>query len=114
MNVALLILHILILHTPPGGWLITMGCLIISFAVAIGGLMRSRLVKMVFASASIFLAIVGTWWVYANFAASTVDLTPLFRYDPAWSLTRVSLTALVVALLIGVFGNLISLTVKDE
>ena len=114
LNIALLILHVIILQTPPMGWLITLGCVMISFAIAISSLFRTRLVKMFFSSASIFIAISGTWWVHINYATSNLELTPIFKYDPAWSLAQISLTALGVALMIGVFGHLVNLAAKEE
>ncbi|MCK6538600.1 MAG: protein kinase, partial [Anaerolineales bacterium] len=114
MNIALLVFHILFLSTPPRGFSITAGCALIALTFALGGLSRSRLVKMFVSSAAVFAAIIGTWWLHVNFAASTLDLTPLFRYDYAWSMTQVSLTALIVSLPIGVLGNLINLTARNE
>jgi hypothetical protein len=69
---------------------------------------------MIIASISTFMAIVGTWWLHTQYAAALVDLTPVFRYDYAWSLTQVALTALCVAFPIGVFGNLVDLSIVDE
>lgn len=114
MNIALLVFHILFLNTPPRGYSITAGCALIALAFALGGLSRSRLVKMFVSSAAVFAAIIGTWWLHVNFAASTLDLTPLFRYDYAWSMTQVSLTALIVSLPIGVLGNLNNLAARNE
>lgn len=114
MNIALLVFHILFLNTPPRGFSITAGCVLIALAFALGGLSRSRLVKMFVSSAAIFAAIIGTWWLHINFAASTLDLTPLFRYDYAWSMTQVSLTALIVSLPISILGNLINLAARND
>jgi len=114
MNIALLIFHVLFLNTPPMGWLITLGCVVISFSFAIGSLLRSRLVKVFISSAAIFLAITGTWWIHTNYAASTLELTPIFRYDLTWPLTRVALTALAASAMIGIFSNLINLDIKDQ
>ena len=114
MNMALLTLHVLILHTPPMGWLIPLGCMIISLAVSVGSLLGSKLAQISLSSASIFIAIMGTWWAHINYAASNLELTPLFKYNPAWPLAQISSTALIVALLVGVFGSLVTLTVQDE
>jgi ABC-type transport system involved in cytochrome c biogenesis permease subunit len=86
----------------------------ISFAIAIGSLFRARLVKMFFSSVSIFITIIGTWWVHINYATTNLELTPIFKYDPAWSLAQVSFTALGVALLIGILGHLVNLAAMDE
>jgi serine/threonine protein kinase len=114
MNVALFINYVLFLTTSPQGLLITAGCMMIAFTLSISGLIRSRLIKMALSVISILVAILGTWWIHINFAASQVELTPMFRYDYAWSLTQVSLTALGVAFFMGILGNLISFSIVDE
>jgi hypothetical protein len=114
MNIAFLVFYVIILHTPPMGWLITLGCILISFAFAISGLLRSRVIRMILSSASIFIAIIGTWLIHVNSASSQVELTPIFKYSYAWPLSQVSLIALGIAVLIGIFGNLINLSVADE
>ena len=114
LNVALLIYHVLFLNTPPSGLLITAACMLIAVTFTIGGLFRSRLLRMFLSSASVFVAIIGTWWIHVNYAASLVDLTPVFRYDYAWTLTQVSITAFVVAASIGIFGNFVNLAVAEE
>jgi serine/threonine protein kinase len=114
MNIALFIFHVLFLSTSPRGFLITLGCMMIALTFALGGLIRSRLIKMLLSSVSILMAIVGTWLIHVNLAASPVELTPLFRYDYTWPLTQMLLTAIAVAFSIGILGNLISLSVKDE
>ncbi|MDQ3004266.1 MAG: serine/threonine protein kinase [Chloroflexota bacterium] len=114
MNIALIIFHMLFLSTPPRSVLITLGCMMIALTFAVGGLIRSRLIKMFFSSISILMAIMGTWLIHVNLAASPVELTPMFRYDSSWSLTQVLFTALGVAFLIGIFGNLINLSIRNE
>ncbi|HEU0296978.1 MAG TPA: serine/threonine-protein kinase [Anaerolineales bacterium] len=114
INIALLIFHVLFLNTPPRGLLITAACMLIALTFAVGSLFRSRLLRMVLSSVSVFGAILGTWWIHVNFAASLVDLTPVFRYDYAWTLAQVALTALGVALSIGILGNLVSLSIVEE
>jgi len=114
MNVALFIFHVLFLDTPPAGFLITAGCLFIALTFSVSGLIGPRLVKIILSSGSILLAIAGTWLIHLNFAASPVDLTPIFKYEYAWPLTQVLFTASCVALLMGTFGNLINLAIVDE
>jgi len=114
MNIAWLIFHVLFLNTPPHGLLITAACAFMAFTFAVGEVFRSRLLRMVLGTVSIFTAILGTWWLHTSFAASPLDLTPVFRYDYSWTMTHVSLTALGVALLIGIFGNLVNLSVVEE
>jgi hypothetical protein len=114
LNVALLIMHTFFLSSPPRGFLITIGCAVIALSFALGGLIRWRLLKMVLSSASVFLAILGTWLIHVNLTTSPVELTPLFKYDYTWQLPQIVLIALVVALSIGIFGNLVDLSIKDE
>ena len=114
MNIALFIFHVLYLDTFPQGFLITLGCIIIAFTFAVGGLIHSRLIKMFFSSVSILMAIMGTWLIHINLTASPVELTPMFRYDYLWPLTQVLFTALGVAFLIGIFGNLVNLSIRNE
>jgi hypothetical protein len=68
---------------------------------------------MFLASLSVFVAIIGTWWLHTQYAASLSDLTPVLLYDYAWTLTQVAFTALGIALPIGIFGNLINLSIVD-
>ena len=113
-NLAILLFHVLFLKTPPRGSLITLGCILIGFTFAICGLIRSRPVKILLSSVAVFLAIIGTWLIHLNLAASLLDLTPLFRYDRNWTLLQVALVAWGVSLCIGVFGNLIRLSIRSE
>jgi serine/threonine protein kinase len=114
MNVALFMFHVLFLGTPPSGLLITMGCLLIAFSYALGGLSRRWWIKMILSITAIFTSIVGTWWLHTTLAASPLDLTPFFRYDYSWPLGTVSAIALVVALSMGIFGNIVRLSLDDE
>ncbi len=114
LMIAFFVFHILFLDTTPRGYLIIAGCAMISLAYSISGLIRSRLIKMFISIISILAAILGTWLIHVNFAASQIEWTPLFKYDYAWSLTQVSLTALGVALAVGIFGNLVNLSIRDE
>ena len=114
LNIALLIFNVLFLNTPPSGFLITAACAFIALTFAVGSLFRSRLFRMVLSSASVFAAITGTWWIHIRYSASPLDLTPVFRYDYTWTLPHVSLIGLGVALLIGIFGNLVNLSLVNE
>lgn len=114
LNTALLIFHLLFLSTPLRGPLVTAACGLISITFALSGLLPWRLPRMALSSIAVFAGIVGTWWIHTQYAASLMDLTPVFRYAYAWSLTRVSLTALGVALPIGILGNLVNLTLAEE
>lgn len=114
LNIALLIFHVLFLNTPPHGLLLTLASGLIALTFAIGGLFRSRPLRMVLSIVSVFAAILGTWWIHAKFADSLMDLTPVFPYDDAWTLAQVAFTALCVALPIGVLGNLVNLSIVED
>ena len=114
LNIALLVFHVLFLNTPPHGILITAACGLIALTFALASLFRSRLLKMLLSTISVFVAILGTWWIHASFATSLADLTPVFRYDYAWALSQVAYTALIVALPIGLLGNLVNLSIMEE
>ncbi|HSM72577.1 MAG TPA: serine/threonine-protein kinase [Anaerolineales bacterium] len=114
MNIALLVFYWLFIETPPMGFLVTAGCILIALTFSIGGLLKLRILKMMLATASIFTAILGTWLIHVNSAASSVDLTPVFRYDYSWSLTQISSVALGAAVSMGLLGNLIDLSSLDE
>jgi hypothetical protein len=113
MNIALFIFHVLFINTLPNGFLITLGCILIAFAYALGGLVRFRLVSMFLSTSAIVLAITGTWWVHVTMASSITELTPLFQYDYTWILPQILSTSVIVALWTGIFGNLMRLDVKE-
>jgi serine/threonine protein kinase len=113
MSIALFIFHVLFIDTPPNGFLITLGCVLIAFAYAVGGLIRFRAVSMFLSTSAIVLAITGTWWLHANMAASIIELTPLFQYEYYWSLLQVLFASIIAALWMGIFGNLVWLGIKE-
>lgn len=113
ISAAIYLFHVLFLNTMPSGLLIPLGCFIIACSYSLGGLIPWRALKMMLSVAAVFLAILGTWWVHVMFSASVTDLTPLFHYDAQWSFTQVALTALCVALGMGVFANLARLDLRD-
>jgi hypothetical protein len=112
MNIALVVFHVLFINTPPNGFLITLGCLLIAFAYALSGLIRFRWAGMILSVSAIFLAITATWWLHLTMAVSITDLTPLFQYDYSWPLSQILLTSIIVALWMGIFGNLVRLNPK--
>ena len=114
MNIALFIFHVLFLNTPPSGVLITLGCTLIALTFAVSGLVSARPLKMLLCSLSLLIAILGTWLIHISLATSSVEWTPLFKYAYEWSLSQVSSAALGVALLMGIFGNMIDLSIRDE
>jgi serine/threonine protein kinase len=114
MNMGLFVFHTLFVNTPPRGFLITTACVLIAMAFALGGLIHRRWAGMILSSASILMTIIGTWWIHTTFAASPLDLTPVFRYDYAWSLGQVAFVAFCVSLPIGIFGNLVDLSIVED
>ncbi|MEW6287285.1 MAG: serine/threonine-protein kinase [Chloroflexota bacterium] len=114
MNLALLVFHILFVRTPPQGFLITASSLLIALAFAAGGLTRSYLFRVFLTSLTIWGTILAAWLLHTRYASSPEQLTPLFRYDYAWSLTQVALTALGVSLPMGILGNVVNLTLQKQ
>jgi len=114
MNIALLVFHVLYLNTPPNGYLISAACLLMAGTFTISGLFQARLLKMILTSLSIFIGIVGTWWLHVMYTNSTIEMTPVFQYEYFWTMPQVALTAISVALSIGIFGNLATLSVAEE
>ncbi|GAB4462331.1 MAG: hypothetical protein Kow0070_21230 [Anaerolineales bacterium] len=114
MNLALFVFHTLFLRTPPQGFLVTGGCLIIALAFAVASLVRSYPLRALLTSLVVFGVILAGWWIHIRFASAPEQLTPPFRYDYAWSLTQVAMTALAVSLPIGILGNLVDLTLKAQ
>jgi serine/threonine protein kinase len=114
MNIALLVFHVIFINTPPTGFLITAGCILIALSYALGGLTRRRLLKILLSVSAVFAAIVGTWQIHKILANSLTNMTPLFHYDNGWPMTQVALTALAVALMLGIFGNLVRLDLPEE
>ncbi|HET7145157.1 MAG TPA: serine/threonine-protein kinase [Anaerolineales bacterium] len=113
MNIAMFIFHVLFINTPPSGFLITIGCTLIAFAYALGGLIRFRPAGMILSISAIVLAITGTWWMHVSMTSDITKLTPLFRYDYNWSLSQILFTSILVAAWMGIFGNLMQLTGEE-
>jgi serine/threonine protein kinase len=113
MNIAVFVFHVLFINTPPSGFLITLGCLLISFAFAWGGLIRFRWGAMVLSFSAVVLAICGTWWVHVSMAAAITDWTPMFQYDYSWTPLQILFTSAIVAAWISILGNLLRLTAKE-
>jgi len=113
MNIAMIIFHLLFIITPPSGFLITLGCTLIAFAYALGGLIRFRPAGMILSISAIVLAITGTWWMHVSMTSDITKLTPLFRYDYNWSLSQILFTSILVAAWMGIFGNLMQLTGEE-
>jgi hypothetical protein len=114
MNIAMLAFHVLF-RTAPQGMSITVACLLIALVFAAGSFARSYLLRVLLSSAVILAVTLVTWWIHIGFAASSAELTPIFRFDPAsWTWTQVTLIALGTALPIGIFGNLVRLSLHEE
>jgi hypothetical protein len=114
MNISLFLFHVLFLNTPPRGFLITAGSAFIALTIAAGSLLGSRLIKTGLSVTAILATVTGTWLIHVGFSPTSVDLTPMFRYDYAWPLPQVFLTALTTAFLMGTLSHLVSLSIKNE
>lgn len=114
MNLALFLFHTLFLDTPPEGLLLTAGSGLIALTFSVNGLLGSRVVKTGLAIAVIFAAIAGTWMIHSNFSASPVELTPMFRYDTSWSLARILWAAFGAAVVMGILGQIVELSIEND
>ena len=114
INISLFLFHVLFLNTPPRGFLITGGCMLIAFAFAVSSLLGPGLVKMSLCVIAIFVAITATWLIHINAAPSPLDLTPIFIYDEAWPLTQVFFTAFAASFFMGTLSQLVNLSIKQE
>ena len=114
INLALLVFHVLFLNTPPKGLLITGGSMLIALAFVLGGMSHSYVFKVLVVVVSVVVAITGTWWMHVSNASSSLDLTPIFRYQYGWTLAQVAFYALAVALPIGILGNMLNLAIVEE
>jgi hypothetical protein len=114
INLSLFIFHVFFLNTPPQGFLITAGSMLIALSFAVSGLMSSRLVRMGLSITSILAVIAGSWMIHSNFSTSPVDLTPMFRYDYAWPPTQILFTAFSAAFFIGTLGQLVNLSIPAD
>ncbi len=92
-------------ETSPQGILIAVGCLLIALGYALSGLVRPRLVRVLITALAVLLALAGTWWGYA-----AIHMTPLFFFEPTWSVGRILSTMLCMAIPMAIFGNLGKLT----
>jgi len=113
MNAALFVYHVLFLNTPPSGVLITLGCILIAFAYSLGGLFRARWAGMFLSTVAIILAINATWWIHVSLASQITEWTPIFLYDYTWSAMQIFFTSMLVALWMGIFGNLTLLSTAE-
>jgi serine/threonine protein kinase len=113
-SAAIFLFDVLYVHTIPSGFLIPAGCFLIAVSFSLGPLIPWRIAKMALSSLALFAAIAGTSWIHRTFATFITELTPLFQFEDQWSFTQVSLTALLIALSIGVPGNLIRLDIHEE
>jgi len=114
MNIAALVLHVIFLNTPPQGFLIMLACSLIACSYAIGSLFRKRWFAMLLSTIITFTGIVGSWWLHLLLSTSVTGWTPLFRYEYDWSVMQISFSALIVAVSMGVAGNLVSLSFSQD
>jgi serine/threonine protein kinase len=114
MNLALLVFHVLFINTPPRGFLVTLGCILIACSYAVSGLFRRRWIGMLLSTTAIFISIIASWWVHGFLTGQLAEWTPLFHYEYNWSMMQVSFTALIVAACMGTLGNLVSLVSSEN
>jgi len=114
LNIALFTYAVLMTDTVPQGLLISAGCLIISLAYAIGGLMRNRPLRMILSAVAVMAALAGSWWGHLLLARSGITMTPIFFYEYQWTLMQTIGTMLVVAIPMAILGNFGKLSPESE
>jgi serine/threonine protein kinase len=114
LNLTVLVYDLLYLYRTPTGPLTSLACIGIALGFSLGGLIRSRLWRMLVSSLAFFAALAGSWWTHVLFAPSATDLTPLFSYEYSWPVAQVLAMMLVIVLLTGVLGNLVDLSYREN
>jgi serine/threonine protein kinase len=109
LNMALFTYDILFLKAIPSGWITPLGCFLIAFGFATGGLFRARLPKMLVSAAAILIALMASW---LGHLASASTISPIFYYDYGWAFAQVLGVNLLISLCMAVFGNLVNLSVN--
>jgi serine/threonine protein kinase len=113
-SAALFLFHVVFVNTTPSGFLIPAGCFLIACSYSLGHLIPWRAAKMLISSMAVFVAIAGSSWIHRTFATFITELTPLFQFEAQWSFAQISLTALLIALSIGVPGHLVRMDVRED
>jgi hypothetical protein len=109
LDLAIDAFHVVILNTPPQGFLIAAGSLVISLGFTLGGLTRLRLGRILISLVACFSALAGTWMVHLLLASTSTMLTPIFVFDDSTPVLQVMLWCLLAAVPITLIGNWISL-----
>jgi serine/threonine protein kinase len=114
LNMAILTYDLLFLKALPSGLLAPLGCLLIAFGYAAAGLFRARLSKILVSGAAILIALMASWIGHLTLASTPYPMSPIFFYDYGWAITQVMAVNLVISLCMGIFGNLVDVSVKSK
>ena len=61
----------------------------------------------------IFTALAGSWWVHANLATTSTDMSPVFFYEYTWTNAQVLGIVLLATLPMAILGNLFDLSLQE-
>jgi serine/threonine protein kinase len=114
LNIAFFTYDVLLTDTVPQGILISAGCLIISLAFAVGGLMRNRPLRIILSAVAVMTALAGSWWGHLLIARSGITMTPIFSYEYQWTMFQVLGMIIVVTLPMAILGTMGDLSPKPE
>lgn len=108
-SIGLYTYDILMVQINLSGILFVGGCVLAAFGFAQSSLMHTRLLRILVATAAIFLALSLTWVIHLMFLSTGIELSPLFYYDYSWSAWQIGGTMLIFSLPMSFFSNLLRL-----
>jgi serine/threonine protein kinase len=114
INLAFFIFDVLMNSLVPAGILVTTGSLLIAAGYGLGGLVKTRLVKILITSVFVGVAIAGSWVGHVLLSRVNIAMSPIFFYEYSWSPAQIFATILVVAIPMSVFGNFGNLSPSSQ
>jgi hypothetical protein len=106
INLAFFIFDVLMNSLVPAGILVSTGSLLIAAGYGLGGLVKSRLVKILITSVFVGVAIAGSWAGHVLLSQVNIAMSPIFFYEYSWSPAQIFATILVVTIPMSILGNL--------
>jgi serine/threonine protein kinase len=108
VNLSLVLYHTLFLGSPPTGWIIAAGSIVLVGLTALSALIRPFFGRMLMTASGVFLAIWGGWQIH-----SRNHLDPILWFDPNWSDQRILLTILATTITLALLAHAVSLRRKS-
>jgi serine/threonine protein kinase len=106
INLAFFIFDVLMNSLVPAGILVTTGSLLIAAGYGLGGLVKTRLVKILISSVFVGVAIAGSWAGHVLLSRLNIAMSPIFFYEYSWTTVQIFTTILVVTIPMSILGNL--------